>query len=81
MLTKAPPFFIVPNTIVNLTQNKKHSCNTHECQLGLVYVSIIELSKQSRRTLQATLIISHKIKKATVHLKRRKKIIQITKNR
>ena len=37
------------------------------------------LSKQSRRTLQATLIITQKIKKATVHLKRRKKIIQITK--
>ena len=31
------------------------------------------LSKQSRRTLQATLIITQKIKKATVHLKRRKK--------
>ena len=30
------------------------------------------LSKQSRRTLQATLIITQKIKKATVHLKRRK---------
>ena len=34
------------------------------------------LRKQSRRTLQATLIITRKIKKATVHLKRRKKIIQ-----
>ena len=31
------------------------------------------LRKQSRRTLQATLIITRKIKKATVHLKRRKK--------
>ena len=34
------------------------------------------LSKQSRRTLQATLIITRKIKKATVQMKRRKKIIQ-----
>ena len=78
MLTKAPPFLFY---LFQFNTKEKHSRNTHECQKGLVYVSIIELSKQSRRTLQATLIITQKIKKATVHLKRRKKIIQITKNR
>ena len=74
MLTKAPPFYF---TCFNLTQNKKHSRNTHECQLGLIYASIIELLTGNRgEHYKPTLIITRKIKKATVHLKRRKKLFK-----
>ena len=75
MLTKAPPFYF---TCFNLTQKiKKHSRNTHECQSGLVYVSIIELLTGNRgEHYKPTLIITHEIKKATVHLKRRKKLFK-----